>query len=283
LEAQELAFVQRAARELERPRFLISAAAKLGQPIEALTRTLPEATRNKIITVSHKALHGALGLAIKTVDAGAGSAISGGVTAAEEIAVARARMHTTASAISGGAGGFFGGWAIGAELPVSTSIILRSIAETAAIFGEDLSSPEVKLECISVFSLGGESPRDDAAESAYYAARVALAGLIADVARSMAGKSAADLAGMLGAQASPIVIRLIAMVAQRFNIVVSQKLIAQALPVVGAIGGASMNVLFAGHFARVATMHFGLRMLERKYGAAAVRAEYDRARHTIDV
>jgi hypothetical protein len=58
--------------------------------------------------------------------------------------------------------------------------------------------------------------------------------------------------------------------------VVSQKIAAQAIPVVGALGGAAVNLAFAQHFQTLARGHFIVRRLERTYGQAAVRAAYER-------
>ena len=46
--------------------------------------------------------------------------------------------------------------------------------------------------------------------------------------------------------------------------------------VVGAVGGAAVNLAFIEHFHSLARGHFTVRRLERVYGAEAVRAEYDR-------
>jgi hypothetical protein len=58
---------------------------------------------------------------------------------------------------------------------------------------------------------------------------------------------------------------------------VDQKLVAQAVPAIGAVGGALVNVAFAAHFDRVARYHFGIRALERRHGREAVQAEYQKA------
>jgi hypothetical protein len=65
-------------------------------------------------------------------------------------------------------------------------------------------------------------------------------------------------------------------VASRFGVVVTQKFAAQALPVVGALGGASVNYLFIETFQEIAQGHFAVRRLERVYGRDIVRAEYER-------
>ena len=42
----------------------------------------------------------------------------------------------------------------------------------------------------------------------------------------------------------------------------------------GAMGGATVNLLFMNHFQRVAHGHFTVRRLERHYGAETVRQRY---------
>ena len=73
-----------------------------------------------------------------------------------------------------------------------------------------------------------------------------------------------------------MLVQLIAQIASRFGVVVTQKLAAQAVPLVGALGGAAVNYLFIDHFQEVARAHFVVRRLERRYGKDAVRAAYDR-------
>jgi hypothetical protein len=68
---------------------------------------------------------------------------------------------------------------------------------------------------------------------------------------------------------------LVAELVSRFGIVVSDRIAASALPVVGAIGGATVNVIFMNHFQQVAQGHFTVRRLEREYGAETVRLHYD--------
>jgi hypothetical protein len=58
-------------------------------------------------------------------------------------------------------------------------------------------------------------------------------------------------------------------------LVVTQKVAAQALPVVGALGGAAVNYAFIEHFQDVARGHLTVRRLERVYGKDRIRAEYD--------
>jgi len=57
---------------------------------------------------------------------------------------------------------------------------------------------------------------------------------------------------------------------------VSEKVAAQAAPILGAIGGAAVNAAFADHFQTLARGHFIVRRLERQHGAGVVAFEYQR-------
>jgi hypothetical protein len=77
-------------------------------------------------------------------------------------------------------------------------------------------------------------------------------------------------------EGAPFLVRFLTQIASRFGVVVSQKIAAQTVAVVGAVGGAAVNLAFIEHFQEVARGHFTVRRLERVYGAEIVRAEYDR-------
>jgi hypothetical protein len=49
---------------------------------------------------------------------------------------------------------------------------------------------------------------------------------------------------------------------------------AQAIPVIGAIGGGLVNTIFISHFQDMARGHFAIRRLERQYGGDVVQAAY---------
>jgi hypothetical protein len=68
---------------------------------------------------------------------------------------------------------------------------------------------------------------------------------------------------------------LVSEIATRFSVVVTERSAASALPVLGAVGGATVNMMFMNHFQRVARGHFVVRRLERKYGVDVVRRLYD--------
>jgi hypothetical protein len=231
----------------------------LGRQVQAAGRALPGAMRKVIVRATESALRAALRVAIRTIDAKTAPKASN-------------TMHKALAAASGAAGGAFGLAAIAIELPVSTTIMLRSIAQIAREEGEDLAQPEAALACIEVLALGGGAPGEAALEGSYFAVRSVLAKTVSESARFILQRGLAD-------ETAPVLVRLVVQVAARFGLVVSQKLAAQAIPVIGAFGGAAVNVAFTEHFQNVARGHFTVRRLERAHGAEVVRFEYERLRN----
>ena len=80
----------------------------------------------------------------------------------------------------------------------------------------------------------------------------------------------------LGKSGAPALVRLIALIAARFGIVVSQKAAAQMVPVIGAAGGAIINTIFIGHYQDMARGHFVVRRLEKIHGSEPVRKAYEK-------
>jgi hypothetical protein len=151
--------------------------------------------------------------------------------------------------------------------------MLRAIARIAQSEGEKLSEPETVLACLQVFALGGRSAPEHLHESGYFAVRAAMARSLTQALQQVAGR------GMVDESASAMV-RLLAQIASRFGVVVSQKAAAQAVPVLGAISGAAVNTLFLEHFQTLARGHFTVRRLERIYGPGTVRLAYEQIRGT---
>ena len=180
------------------------------------------------------------------------------------------RLHKVLVAASGAAGGSFGLPALALELPISTALMMRSIADIARSEGARLSDPLARVECVSVFALGGPSAGDDAAETGYYAVRLALARSVAEAAEYLAATG--------GARAgTPALARLVSAVSSRFGVQVSQKVAAQAVPLIGAAGGALVNTLFIAHYQDMARGHFIIKRLEAQYGMETVRLAYQGA------
>ncbi|WP_149537047.1 EcsC family protein [Siccirubricoccus phaeus] len=226
-------------------------ASLVGSSVDSLRRQLPLPAQRLLMAAVQRALEVAMRTALKSDPARNPTPLSG------------AWLHRGLLAASGVAGGALGLPGTLLELPVSTTLLLRQVAAIAAEQGEDLSRAEAQAECLKVFALGGRDPTDDAAESGYFALRLALAETLQGaVGRGLAGL----LPGFLGA------------VAARFGAPVAVKLSAQAAPVIGAAGGAAVNLAFLEHFRGIATAHFTIRRLERKHGPVLVRAAYEALR-----
>ena len=77
-------------------------------------------------------------------------------------------------------------------------------------------------------------------------------------------------------EGAPALVRFVTQLAARFGVSVSEKVAAQAVPVIGAAGGMVINLMFIAHFQDMARGHFIVRRLERTYGAQLVRTRYGR-------
>lgn len=265
LSAAHLLELAEARRLLETPGIAAKASNLLGRPIEAGIGLLPAGWRDKVADATRDALMTALNGALRTMDR---RSPAGGTAAAPAPASASLGWHKLAATLSGAAGGAFGLPALLIELPVSTTIMCRSIADIARAEGESLDDPAVRLACIEVFALGGKGPGDDAAETGYFAVRAALARAVSDAAQFLATHAVAG-------EGAPALLRLVALVAARFHLQVSEKVAAQAVPVIGAAGGALINLMFIDHYQGVSRGHFTVRRLERLYGEDVVHRAYD--------
>ena len=257
LSKQDLAELRRAKELLENPGLAAKFSSVLGTPFEKGMKMLPAKWQKTVHTATEAALMKALDVAVRSLGSRRASSSSD-------------RMHRIAAAASGAAGGAFGIAAIGIELPLSTTLILRSIADIAAAAGEDPRHIDTKLACLTVFALGStRDDRDNAAESAYFAARSALATAVTEASKYLAEKG-------LSKSGAPALVRLIALIGSRFGVVVSQKAAAQLIPVLGAAGGAMINTIFIGHYQDMARGHFIVRRLEKIHGTEPVRLAYEK-------
>jgi hypothetical protein len=239
---------------LENPGLIAKISDLVGTPIEALFKALPKGAGESVANVTRTSLMKAVSIAVRTMDPG-------------DRGRPRPKSHMALAGLAGGVGGAFGIAALPFELPVTTTIIMRSIADIARSEGEDLSDAASRFACLEVFAMGGSSPEDDAAESGYFAVRMALAQAVSEAAKYMAKRAVVE-------DSAPVIVRLLAQIAARFNTVVGEKILAQGVPVVGALGGATVNVLFIEHFQDMARGHFIVRRLERRYGEDEVRRRY---------
>jgi hypothetical protein len=260
LSAEDLEALATAVRRLESPSLAGRLAALAGKPVGLIQRALPAAATTAVATVAKQALERALDVALFSLK---NPRRTGG-----------RKLHSGLACTSGAIGGAFGIAALAIELPVSTTIMLRAVAAIAREEGEDLADPQIGLACLEVFALGSPSTDERGIQADYFAVRAMLAHSLVEVADFALDK------GVLR-EGAPLLVRFLSQIASRFGVVVSQKVAAQTVAVIGALGGAAINLAFIEHFQDVARGHFVVRRLERVYGADTVRAEYDRAKSTL--
>jgi hypothetical protein len=255
LSPADYADLQAAVAKLETESFAMKVASKAGTPIEALLHRLPGRAQSAIQVTVDRALEQCLRAALKIHRENAPALIF-------------KRSHTAAAAITGAVGGFFGLPGLLVELPITTTVMLHSIVEIARGQGEDLLDPESGLACLEVFALGPQNNHREAQESAYYATRTTLAQVTRDAVSYLTRKGVAK-------ESAPALMSFLGRIASRFGLEVSEKVAAEIVPIAGAVGGLTLNIVFSQHFQSLAEGHFTVRRLERKYGKEAVRREYD--------
>jgi len=260
LNDRDLSEIARAKDVLEHPSIAIRLTDLVGTPIEALVKRLPQGAHTMVVDGTQKALTKSLDFALRTLD-------THGATPSNW-------LHRGIVMATGAAGGFAGLAGIVVELPISLTVMLRSIADNARAQGEDLSVLANRMECLTVFAYGSASRADDAADAGYFMVRAALAQAVSRAAEYVTERGVAEA---IGEKSAPAIVQLVARIAQRLGVAVTDKAAAQLVPVIGAAGGAAINALFISHFQNVAWAHFTVRRLERSHGSDVVRGAYDRS------
>ena len=153
-----------------------------------------------------------------------------------------------ASGVAGGAGGLA---ASVAELPVTVTVILHAIRREAVLAGFDPDDSRIKAECLQVFAAGSPLAADDGIDTTFLSARLTLTG--------------------------PALQKLISTVAPKLAAVLTQKLAAQAVPILGAVTGAALNAAFLSWYREVAAVRFGLLRLSQSHGEDPVLKAFRQA------
>lgn len=252
---REIEELRQAKKLLEYPGLGARIANVIGMPIDKGFNLLPDNWQQKVSEATRTALLKGLEFSIVTLDSNSERK-------------SQDWMHRLLVSTSGALGGAFGFLAMPLELPVSTCIILRSIADIAQSEQQDLSQLPVRLSCLEVLALGGNTPRDDSVKSGYWGVRIALARTMSEAAAYIAERGLAD-------ESAPAILRLVSAIGTRFGVVISEEMAAKAVPITGAVLGAGVNYMFMNHFQDMAHGHFTVLRLEQKHGMEAVRREYD--------
>jgi hypothetical protein len=253
---EDLERLRWATQHLEHPSLAARLTSIVGTPIEIGIKLLPRPVYKKARSIASLAINKALKAAVSPLRL-------------EDEANPRNSYYRVLAAGSGALGGFFGLYGLPVELGMSTTIMLRSIAEIARSEGEDIHSPETQLACVEVFALGGQSEEDDAAETGYYGIRLALAWPVTHATYYIARHG-------LVLDGAPALVNLISSVGSRFSVAVTEKMAAMIVPVIGAVGAATVNAVFMAHYQEMARGHFVVRRLERQYGPELVKEHYEK-------
>jgi hypothetical protein len=243
----------RAVQLLERASLAIRFADIAGQPVNRILGLLPKVANRSLTRLLESALRECLAVALQSLDE-------------TPIVPPSPWLSKVMAGMTGGVAGFIGMPALAVELPLTTMFMLQSIAEIARHQGEDLKRAETGLACLEVFALGDRRSAKRA-DIGYYATRAMLAKFTADIAAYAVQRQAVDMA-------TPAASRMISEIASRFGLAVSERAAATAIPIVGALGGATVNMVFMDHFQQIARGHFAIRRLERRYGGETIRGLY---------
>jgi len=250
----ELAQLKEAKKLLEHPAFLMELSNIVGKPIEKVYSLLPEKLQEGVGSLAKKVLMKSLNILISQMSTNNNLKPNN-------------LIHKILVTGTGSAGGFFGLPALAIELPITTTIMLRSIADIARSKGFNINDTDTKLACLEVFALGGNSKRDDYSDSAYYLTRGALAQAVTEANRYLLQKGIVK-------EGAPAIVNFISKIASRFGIIISEGVAAKSVPIIGAASGGTINYVFMNHFQKMAEGHFTVKQLENKYGQQKVMEIY---------
>ncbi len=257
LSAGEMNELRWAYRNLEHPSFAARLSNLLAEPIEEAISLLPKRWKQRFNKTLKANSYRTVSIAISSMNLGSTPRPQN-------------RLHKFLVMGTGAAGGYFGPLTLLAELPVTTTLILRSIANIARTQGEDLNDLDSRMACVQVFALGARTRDDESADTGYYALRTILGfHFERDILQYASNATGPHI---------PVFIEFTRAVAARFGVLISDSLAVKMVPIAGAVTGAGLNLIFMKHFQDVATGHFLIRRLERKFGSELIRNEYQKMR-----
>lgn len=240
--------------------FVVKAAGTVGSVLTRPGKVMPKWAKAWVLDFAHTAIKASMYGASATMRDGPGTPAS-------------TKTHKALTAVSGAAGGMFGLAGAAVEVPITTTLTLRAIADIARSEGFDVKDPAVRVECATVLSMGSDSPGDDEALEGYFSSRSALAHIAARASEEIAKAAAkAGFKGLSTDAAGSWVAKLIVKILERFGIPLTSKIAAGAVPVISAVSAATLNTLFTDYYQTIARGHFITRRLENKYGHEAVHA-----------
>lgn len=211
---------------------LMAALEGVGRTIQLGLARLPPGAQERVAAAAREGLGLAWRVAVTGLERGARPESPG--------------AYRIGGALSGALGGFGGFATTLAELPVTTTLIMRSVADVARARGLELNDPAVREACMEVFAFGGPLEEDDDQDLAFWTSR-------------LAGQELAQLLAGVVARYAPAALT---------------KLAGQAVPFVGAAVGAGLNLAYMEFYRRMARVVFTLLPMELAEGRARTRRAF---------
>ncbi|WP_136441135.1 EcsC family protein [Pacificoceanicola onchidii] len=221
----EKAIADLAARYTAAGNFGVQVLNVLNWPAESLIERLPENARAKLETATVRGLEAAM------------SAASGTRSLIKDQKNWVNTATTTAVGVVGGLGGLTTALA---ELPVTVTMLMRSVQAVAAEHGFDPDEEQTRKDALLVFAAAGPLVQGKTPDLTFLSSRVTLTGVNVYVG--------------------------IGLIAPRLALVLGRKLAAQTIPVIGAATAAATNYSYSGYYQEMAAVVFGLRALSEQTG-----------------
>lgn len=267
--AQDLDTLKRAKANMENMSWAMRNVNKIGDTLETGITFVPEKVVDKLQSITQTALFKVIKANLLTIQKNK--------TFKKPSKLVYKSIVTSSGALSGffGATTGFGTVVFASELTLTTNFLMRTIMDIARSEGEDIYTLEGQMACLEVFALGGESRDDDGLETSYYTTRIAINSILNSVSPAGIKVGLETLIKNGSILSSGVLSSFVSKTATRLSVLISEKFLAQAMPIIGAIGGGGLNYVFVDHFQKIATAHFSIKRLERNYGEAQVKLAYE--------
>jgi len=163
------------------------------------------------------------------------------------------------------------------DVTASVTLLSRQTCRMASVYGFSPKAPENLPHVLAALA-----PQTDTADEGYLAVKSAVVASIRETSRFAARTAGVLIDRPLLQREAPQMIRLIAYVAERLGVTVTQKELGILVPVAGAVLNSSLNMAFQQISHQTAKDYFRQLLLEDRYGdelvSVAISAEMDALR-----
>lgn len=163
-----------------------------------------------------------------------------------------------------------------ADVTASLTLLSRHACILASVYGFNSKAPENLPHVIAAMA-----PQTDTSDEGYLAVKAAIVGSIRETSRFVAGTAGVLIDRQLLEREAPQMIRLLAYVAERLGVTVTQKELGILVPVAGAVLNGSINMAFQQVSHQIAKDYFRRLILDERYGEELVSAAISREIETF--